>query len=222
MTFDITRARELMEHDRLYHSAYQMDNFITSRAGVTTYGMFVQALREMRSRMDGLKELATDHALTEIELERRERDAKRAKDTLDRREAQIKAGVARARLAGLLRNASETARELQRFYAQASALRAQLPTQLTPDVLAELERERWVEGLKRRAAVELRADGKVSHGTVESIWALPMRERDLVLAALRDVPAFVAACESYEVPLPAIDVPALDQVEAARMLEVCS
>lgn len=222
MTFDIGRARELMEHDRLYHSAYQMDHFITSRAGVTTYGMFVQALREMRGRMDGLKELATDHALTQIELERQERAAKRAKDSLDRREAEVKAGVARARLAGLLRNASETARELQRFYAQASALRARLPAELTPDVLAGLERERWVEGLKRRAAVELRADGKVSHGTVESVWALPIEERKAVLDELKDVHAFVAKCEAYEVPLPALDVPAIDAAEATRLLEACA
>lgn len=220
--FDITRARELLRDDRLYHSPFQMDHFITARAGVTTWGMYVQALRELRGRMDGLKQLAADHALAEIELARQERTAKHAEDDLDRREAEVKAGIARAKLAGLLLNASETARELQRFYAQAEVLRARLPAELTPDVLAELERERWVELLKRRAAVELRADGRVSHGTIESVWALPPDQRAPVLAALSDVPGLVRACETWVAPEFALDVPALDTAAAAKLLEACA
>ena len=46
---------ELLADNQPFHSSFQIERFITIGAGRTTWGMYKQALREVRSRFDALK-----------------------------------------------------------------------------------------------------------------------------------------------------------------------
>lgn len=222
MTFDATRARELLELHRPYHSELQIDHFITARAGLTTWGMFVQALRELNSRLEGMKSLASERKLADIERRRHERTVRDVSaDDLDREEAGVRVEQAVMRIDSIDRNVRDTWRELERFYAQAVALRARLPVDLTPQVRDELERDRWVTLLTRTAALDIATSGRLSLGTLDSIWSLPVEERSKVLEVVRgDVGVVVNALDARasDVPEPPLEIAPVDP---ERILELC-
>lgn len=220
-TFDAGRARELLSLHRPYHSELQIDHFITGRAGLTTWGMFLQALRELNGRFEGMKSLSAERRLADIERRRQERIASNSQDALAGEEAEVKAEQAVMRLDSIDRNIRDTWRELERFYAQAVALRARLPAELTPDVRDELERERWVALLKRAAALDIVATGTVSAGTRDSIWALPMDQRKIVLRAISTHGVLLAECAEFEPDVPVSPLPALVEGDVAKLLEAC-
>lgn len=221
MNFDAGRARELLSLHRPYHSELQIDHFITGRAGLTTWGMFLQALRELNGRFEGMKSLSAERRLADIERRRQERLASDAKDGLDGEEAEVRAEQAAMRLDSIDRNIRDTWRELQRFYAQAVALRARLPAELTAEVRDELERERWVALLKRAAALDITATGNVSAGTRDSIWALPMAQRALVLQAVSKPGELLAECTEFEPDVPVTPLPAILEGDVVKLLEAC-
>lgn len=183
---NLAELRELMSFHRLYHSPFQIDNFITARAGLTDWGMFRQALREIAGRIDALKNLAAERGLAHVEVGRQDRVIESDRDKLDVAEARIKRGLAVLRVESLELNIRHTAEEMLRFFAQARALRTRLPDDLTPAELDRLDREFWCAVLQRRAALEFEADGRISYGTLEGIWSLPLKEREPVLRAVSD------------------------------------
>ena len=71
-----------------------------------------------------------------------------------------------------LRNLAEREREFARFYAQAAALRDRIGP-INDGRRAELEAEYWAYHARKRAALDLRASGRLDRSTLEMLWALP-------------------------------------------------
>jgi len=163
----------LAEH-QLYHSDFQMDHFITARAGgPTAYGQYKQALRELYKRYRGLKDLATQKALLEVDI------AELEESTGMRFEAQrnaIKLRQKRMEMEDLLRNIADTQREFKRFFAQCVALKERVG-ELTEARREQLDREMWEDNIKRRCALDYLTRGGLSESSYETLACLPREDR---------------------------------------------
>jgi hypothetical protein len=50
-----SRLKAMLDDHQKYHSNLQIDRFIIYKSGVTPYGMYKQALRELYSRYESMK-----------------------------------------------------------------------------------------------------------------------------------------------------------------------
>lgn len=135
------------------HSDLQMDYFITRRNGVTDYGMYRQALRELVKRYRGLKGLRIDREEKLLEIERAEFEGSLVEDWYKTRRAGIDEARARMQLEDIDMAIKETEREFERFFLQCRELRARLP-ELTKETRDKLEREHWKKKLEHEANIQ--------------------------------------------------------------------
>ena len=160
--------RSLLATYRPFHSAHQIDHYIVARAGGTPYGMFKQAVRELRGRWQGLCTLYI------------EREEMRRKDTptndLERARHQMQ-------VEGIEVQIRDTEREFRRFYAHAVKLKAHLG-ELTDERVDALETEHWMHKLKQQAALDLLSEGRVKRDTLELLMALDPETRSPIMDLL--------------------------------------
>lgn len=135
------RINELLDDNQSLHSDLQIDRFIILANGLTEYGCYKQALRELHSRFH----ILLGHWLELEELRLDEADA--VELAVDRR-GQLSLAKIRLRIMGLESTASETRREFLRFLAHADHLK-NIIGELTPEKRAEFEREYWIENIRR-------------------------------------------------------------------------
>lgn len=205
--------RVLLAHHRPFHSAYQMDHFITASAGGTPWGMFQQALRELRTRFDALK---IDYAAREELALALEGDADGhggiPSDGIADRRRRLAFGRKRMELDTLDSLIRDREREFAHFFAQALALRDILGP-LTPQRTAELEEHLWIHRAKCLAAEDYIARGQLSHQTLTALRALPPTTRATVLAEVTGDPRHLTDWwVNYDPGLPAIEAPPADEI----------
>ena len=196
--------KELLKDHQLYHSSFQMDNFITVRAGETQYGQYKQTLRELFKRYRGLKELYVARELLQVDIEELEYNnvtgfVKRRND--------INLAKHRMNMEDLERNISDTEREFKRFYAQADALKAQIG-ELTPEKRDHLDQEMWTHKLKTMVAVDYITKGRIGENALTFIRSIPKEMRKPLLAEIKDQKALLDWFDDFDIPLPDIQIEA--------------
>lgn len=170
----MTEIEKLLADHEAGHSVFQMDYFITSKAGgMTAYGQYKQALRELHKRYAGLKELGfakmklnakIEKLAYELTLEKADPFAyKRDSIKLERRQWQ---------LSELENTIADTQREYDHFAMQALALKEQVG-ELSPERRRELDAEMWVTNIKRMAALDFIISKAISRQTFEIMLSLP-------------------------------------------------
>jgi|LGOV01.1.fsa_nt_gb predicted nucleic acid-binding OB-fold protein len=183
-------VNELLVDHQLYHSDFQMDHFITIRAGGTVYGQYKQALRELDKRKRGLKQLYSEKALLQIDIDELDYLINKAEDSdiaevdyeLERN--RVKCGQKVMTMEDLDRNIKDTEREFVRFYSQAASLKEQIG-ELTPERRKQLDEEMWAFNLKKLSAMDVATTGNVQKNTLELIMAAPMEIRMKTLEDLK-------------------------------------
>lgn len=193
---------ELLSDHEGGHSDLQMDSFITIRSGGTLYGCYKQALRELAKRKRGVDGLEVERDLLLIDIEEI-RSTEDHGDFKSRRET-VRLRQCLARLAELDRSLTDTRRELDRFFAQAVALKA-LIGDLTPERRAALDAEMWVHRLKCQAAIDYMSTGRLGPNTAALMQALPRALRDQLPRV--KPPELVEWFLAYDPPVPEITVP---------------
>ena len=196
--------KELLKDHQLYHSSFQMDNFITVRAGETQYGQYKQTLRELFKRYRGLKELYVARELLQIDIE--ELEYNNATGFVKRRN-DINLAKHRMDMEDLERNISDTEREFKRFYAQADVLKAQIG-ELTPEKRDKLDQEMWVHKLKTMVAVDYITKGRIGENALTFIRSIPKEMRKPLLAEIKDQKALLNWFDDFDIPLPDIQIEA--------------
>lgn len=177
-------VNELLKDHQLYHSDFQMDNFITLRSGGTPYGQYKQALRELDKRKRGLKGLYAEKALLQVDIDELDANLEYAKDSFDTRRNNIERGKNIMRMEDLNRNIQDTEREFVRFYSQAASLKEQIG-ELTPERRKQLDEDMWAFNLKKLAAMDVVTVGHVQKNTLEIIMAAPVEMRMKTLEELK-------------------------------------
>lgn len=204
---DLQSLQALLSDHQPCHSDFQMDRFITGRAGGTVYGQYKQALRELHKRYRGLKDLYAERELCRIDADELAQPPKPCETEFDARRNKVKLVQKRLTLDELGRSIAETEREFRRFYAQAAALKGSVG-ELTPERRAQLDREMWAHRLRCMAAVDLLTAGRLGPSTIELLQAVPRGWRKAILAEVSDQEgALKAWFLDFESPLPALEVP---------------
>lgn len=193
----------LLAHHRLFHTQYQHDNFITKRAGGTLYGQYKQSLRELYSRIRGIRDgwyrlKKAQIEMSEKELEIKEVVATAANETdpISKQKLELKTQILELDLKHMqmaqeenTRVVKETVEELRRFYAQADWLYKQLVAQygdLTPEILYQLDKEMWIYKAKEKMAVDYLANGRLSNTTFELIVSMPETEKKTIYKQIKE------------------------------------
>ncbi len=174
---------DLFADHQLYHSEWQMDHFITVRAGGTEYGCYKQALRELHKRYRGLKGLYVERELLEVDIE--EKNAQHYKTIYDERRRVIKLAQKQMQMEELDHQIRDTEREFKRFYIQATALKKRIGD-LTPERRATLDRNMWEHRLKCMAAVDIMTTGRIGQNTIEFAMSIPMEDRVKLVKEIYD------------------------------------
>jgi hypothetical protein len=211
----------LAEDHFKYHSEFQMDYFITGRSGGTPYGQYKQALRELFSRADALRDEFAEKQKMDIELESMQKwlnspflFGKRKKFK------QIEYERLKLKQWQLGDTIKHRAREMCRFYAQAMTLRKDLGIPvggLSEERRRELENEHWLFIIKRQAAFDIMCTGQVKQNTMESICSLPAGPRQEIINFIsqddKDMISGWAMClKPFDLPLELPDA-SLDEVK---------
>jgi hypothetical protein len=199
----------LLRDHQLYHSNFQMDHFITVRAGETQYGQYKQTLRELFKRYRGLKELYVGRELLQVDIDELECKEIPASEHNHRRN-KINLAKYRMDMEDLERNISDTEREFKRFYAQTDALKAQIG-ELTPKKRDKLDQEMWAHKLKTMVAVDYITKGRIGENALTFIRSIPKEMRKPLLAEIKDQKALLVWFDDFDIPLPDIKT---DQIEA--------
>jgi hypothetical protein len=122
-------------------SQFQDDYLVTVRAGLTNYGMYKQALREMMTRLRSIAQAYYTHEILDIEIAELMEQAEMAQGyELARIVAELK--LKRVNSVFEQKRVSELEAELSRFWQQAHHFKA-LVGEITPERRRELENEYW-------------------------------------------------------------------------------
>lgn len=182
------KLETLLEDYDTGHSQFQQDYFITIQNGITLWGQYKQALRELSVRINNLKVLICDEKEARI---REEQIKDMLKTETDKWEKQIlELELIRKKLSTndfeiALKSAKK---EFTRFYQQACILKTKLEKnygELTEKIKNELEKDLWETKFKQRIANEIVIQGKPSLGTYESINSLPQNIKQKVIEELK-------------------------------------
>ena len=197
--------KKLLQDHQLYHSEFQQDFFITTKAGGTEYGQYKQALRELSGRYTGLKNLYAEKELLQIDID--ELSEKKGKDKYEKRRNEIKKTQKIMNMEDINKNISETEREFKRFYQQAVALKEKIG-ELTDVKRDILDRDMWEYKIKEMAAIDWITTSRLSKGTIEILMCIPKEMRFKLLNEIKDQAGLIGWYEGRddtELCLPDID-----------------
>lgn len=199
----VKNLKELLNDHQIYHSDFQIDNFITTKAGETQYGQYKQALRELFKRYRGLKELYIAKELLQVDIDELEyiEVPKYENTQYSSRRNKINLTKHRMNLEDLERNIEHTEREFKRFYAQANTLKKEIG-ELTPKKQNRLDQEMWIHKLKSMVAIDYITKGRISENALVFIRSIPKEIRKSLLAEIKNQDELLRWFDSYDQPLP--------------------
>jgi hypothetical protein len=176
---DLDKFRE--DHQS-FHSEFQIDNFIVRKNGVTTWGQYKQALRELLSRESSLKSLYVNIRQIEIDLDEVEYEidilkaSQDIKDGFELRRKELDRLSCIEGLKGSEDTLKDTIREFTRFYNITAHLKDKLGD-ITPEKRLKLEDAHWLYSTKKKIAEDVMETGTISLETRRSINAFPTEKR---------------------------------------------
>ena len=163
--------KQLLDDHQTGMSQFQDDFLVTTRAGGTLYGQYKQALRELYKRFRGLRELTSNRARLQIDIEELEFDIKSAtgfpkkRKIVDRKEKIMLMEEAN-------RVVKDTKREFMRFYQQAAYLKEKIG-ELTDEKRHQLDMKMWEFRIKEMAVIDWVTSGRLRNSTFEFLHACP-------------------------------------------------
>jgi hypothetical protein len=174
---------DLLKDFELYHSEFQIKNFIIGGAG-NSWMQYKQCLREIASRYENYLQKA--ERIKTLEGEAAEKKNGRFRFGLKK----IKAAAGTARknreLADHREQYRHLIRELRVFIDEAVRIKRESRFDgLSEKQKSDLEAVSWLEKAKRMAALDLIAFGNFSRPTVDFIFSLPREQRRELLIFLK-------------------------------------
>jgi hypothetical protein len=175
----------LLSDFRPYHSALQMDAFITTQNGMGhPWGMYQQALREINSRKANIATLQDQLEMCELDIADKVREVEAfawtRKAKARRARARIELNSLRRKREEYLINQVDATRELKHFVGQGTMLKEHLGGPITEEKREELDRGWWIHRLKVLIAQQVMQQGQVSVDIWEMLPGLPNDVRQQV------------------------------------------
>lgn len=180
------KLKELFKDYRGGMSQFQDDYFVTIKNGLTPYGQYMQALKELYSRFNGLKSSWIELRkldLVILELEQTIEKMSREVNEIEYERKIIDLEVSLMAKDELERQIQEAKIEFDRFYRQAVYLKGFIGD-LTKERAHELEKEYWFYRILELAHVDQITTGSIRQGTYEMIMSIPLEMRKRVLKSI--------------------------------------
>lgn len=206
--------KALLSDNMIYHSDFQIDHFITTKAGGTLYGMYCQSLRELDGRFSALKEMIIDIKIEKAEAGDLEQKAVTMQYGFKKEILKLKALKKRMTVEGMERALFHKMREFARFYYQAKALKAEIG-ELGSTKRARLEHEMWLYKLRLHAYVDTVSMGRVSNGVFENVLSLDAEDRKEIMADIESPGNLVEFFDKNKIELPEYTVQT-EEIESIR------
>ena len=168
------------------HSATQMDSFILEANGVSTYGKYRQALRQLHQLIRSVRNLRYEIERVDIDVDECVYNIQEGfRDKFDERRCIIDLAESRFKAADLQEKFASKSRELQHFHDAAIKLKDELSVDVSdPAAQLEAELDHWTELYCRDVTLQLQSTGTVHVGLLRDIHALPDKQRDLILTMM--------------------------------------
>lgn len=205
----------LFQDHTIYHTSFQIDNFIVGKTGVTLYGMYKQALRELYSRWESLKVETIDIRILRLEISELENRIETKPKT---ERAKLELLKKRLALDSNERQISHRIREFCRFYYQAIFMKGVFG-ELTKEDHEKLDREMWIAKIRRHIVVDVLSGGRVSNATIETILGLPDDLKSTLLSDVEQPHQLVSAEREKDSSLPVFEVGDAEIEEVRKQLE---
>ena len=191
----------LLDDHQMFHSDFQIDNFIIVRSGETQYGQYKQILRELSSRYKTLKDSYISRELLVIDIEELEEEFV---DGFQKRRNDLKLIGYRMSLDESNKTITDIEREFKRFYALACKLK-KLIGDLIPERRHVLDRDMWLFKLKSMAAADFITTGRIKDSTLTFIRSMPIELRIPLMSEIINKDELINWFNNYDNPLPSVD-----------------
>lgn len=206
MTAQDDIVRDLLQDFQRFHSSLQIDSFITTRAGAGhTYGMYIQALRELEARWGSYRASILRRKGLVIDIEEASLLVRKLvwtwRGRIARKRAELRLEELRARLEFVEKVEPDRLREFKRFLNQAISLK-EVIGELTEARREQLDQDLWLHKLRQKLAIDYLRDGKPSVSMLEILPALPPKFRKQLVADCRDPNPLMQWYESLSLPEP--------------------
>jgi len=191
---EIERLNELFEDHRLFHSDFQIDNFIIARSGITPYGQYTQAVRELYKRYRGLREI--HFKLREYDIE-----IKELKNKPETERNQLELDKKKSYKPEIVKNRRDTEREFKRFFSIAVSLKEKIGD-ISNGRRDGLDQEMWADSIKFTAAKDYMMYGRFSEKTIDILHCCPKDFRKKILKEISDKEKTVEWFLNYDYKIP--------------------
>lgn len=182
----MTKLRELLNDHQIGMSKFQDDYFVTQKAGGTLYGQYKQALRELFSRFNILRDEFFNYEMKKVDVEKLRNDLETNKITnyYEKKKAELELWRQEIVLYEKSRQVDEIKREFFNFYRQAVHLKG-LIGEITEERRNELEKDMFIWRTKASAAVDYIMTGRMSTETFSMITSFPKEIKYKLLEELK-------------------------------------
>ena len=213
------KLTELLADVTPNHSVFQMDHFITKRTGGTAYGQYKQALRELQSRYDNVRNSCSGHKKFDIDIEEMEYKMEKLKQGIEEapdpkplefelRRIEIDYQQQMATKITRKNDWESQVREFVRCYQQCCILKDKVG-ELTEERLMALEEEMFSFKMLEMAALELITVRSVSINTLETILAFTPENRKNCLDKIKEPAELLKWVEEKNDEIIPVDLPVL-------------
>lgn len=161
-------------------SHFQDDYLVTVRAGLTEYGQYKQALRELMTRIRSINQAYRDAALLRVDLAEWDHElgiGTKPVTEFDRRRIEIQRDAARVDLVFLEKRVHELESEFARFWQQAEVLKERIGD-LDPGKRRALEADYWMALLIERWVLN---GGREDDKLLRDLAAMPAEVQEKLL-----------------------------------------
>jgi len=188
--------KEFLSEAETGHSIFQLDHFVTIKEGLTPWGMYRQALRELKGRYNALRSLVIERIKAQQKIAKTKKPLKKVEWAF--------------RLEETEERIAQNLRDFSRFFAHARHLK-----ELIGDKDRDkLEADFWQERLKIKAAFEVMSTGRISESMSFLLLSLPKPMQETVSAFMVDPKSAAEYIDAIDVPeFKAVKVDILPQIE---------
>lgn len=198
-----------------------MDAFITGSSGRGhPWGCYLQAVRELSVRVNGLHATDTQIQLARLDLRELEGKLMHESNDIKHERLKIETQALRNRLMALGRQQATREEEARRFFGQAVALREHLGfplgTEIPASARAQLDEDYWDHRIKCQIAMDMWRGTRVCETILDLVPTLPGRIRQTIIKAMEDSRKTIEWFHNikFEVPVAKFS----SQVNLVRML----
>ena len=189
--------KELLKDYQSGMSEFQENNFVINMSSNTVYGRYHQTLRETYKRLRGLREHQCDLEKLEIEIEEQEFLSK--EEGFKGRYAAVELNRKIMQKEELERAISDIQKELDNLYKRAVEFKNILG-ELTQEKRDQLEKEMWIDKIKKLVVIDRVSTGRIHKNTYEMILSLPLEMRKVVFLEIQNVDKLIESYKTHEDP----------------------